>query len=273
MVVDADCLLSSGALEKAASACHASGRPVQMLDLMQAPRQGPLKLRIMEFAMVMKNLIRPLGTMRLTDSCHLMGTGMALPWNALSNAALATGHVAEDMQLGIELARAGCVPQLLLDAQVSSRFVQDLGVARIQKSRWEHGHLALLRQQLGPLLIQAITQRNRALAGLALDLMIPPLALYTLVLGGVLAVALLASIVGVPAGPATAVLAMGNVCLALAVWMAWWKHGRAMISCRELLSLPLYAAWKLPVYLAYLIGDRSSWVRTRRTGEWRGGAR
>lgn len=36
-----------------------------------------------------------------------MGTGMAFTWPVISQAALASGHIVEDMKLGMDLALAG----------------------------------------------------------------------------------------------------------------------------------------------------------------------
>ena len=66
-----------------------------------------LRTRILEFAWRVKNQVRPKGTFRLGGACHLMGTGMALPWALISQANLATGHIAEDMKLGVDLTIAG----------------------------------------------------------------------------------------------------------------------------------------------------------------------
>ena len=264
LVVDADCVLSGGAVATIAHACHAAGRPVQMLNLMSAPAGASLKLRVLEFAMVMKNRVRPLGTQRLGGVCHLMGTGMALPWALMAQARLATGHVAEDMQLGVELTRAGHGPLLLVQARVSSRFVDDPAVARRQKARWEHGHLDTLRQELPALARDALRLRSRALAALALDLCIPPVALYFSLLGALLACSLAAAAVWPVARPAAALVLAGTIAFTLSIAIGWWHFGRPLLQARELLRLPLYALWKLPVYVGYALGARSGWVRTQR---------
>jgi len=265
LVVDADCVLSDGAVEAIARDCHRSGMPVQMLDLMQAQPGAGLKLRVLEFAMVVKNLVRPLGTFRLGRACHLMGTGMALPWRLVSTAQLATGHIAEDMKLGVELTRAGYPPRFLPEVRVSSSFVEDAEVARVQKSRWVHGHLATMAEELPGLLRDALRRRDRAQFVLAMDLMIPPVAMYFLLLVGSLAAAALAGWLWPAARAAAAVLAVGTAAFGLAVGLAWWRHGRELLGARELLMLPLYALWKLPVYLAFFLKKRSGWVRTMRS--------
>ena len=264
LVVDADCVVSEGGVAATAAECLRTGRPVQMLDLMNAPEDAGLRLRVLEFAMVMKNLVRPLGSFRLGGACHLMGTGMALPWRLMSTAELATGHVAEDMKLGVELTKAGHAPRFFVDAKVSSAFVADTGVARVQKSRWEHGHLATIAEELPGLVSAALRRRDRALAVLAMDLMIPPVALYFLVL------AVLVAVTGAAAWwlpvlrPAAGLAAAGAACFGLAVVLGWHRFGRHLIGARELLGLPLYALWKIPVYVAYFVGRRSGWIRTKR---------
>ena len=264
LIVDADCLLGNGALAAIADDCHGNGRPVQMLDLMSAGAGASRRLRTLEFAMRMKNLVRPLGSFRLGGACHLMGTGMALPWALAQRARLATGHLAEDMQLGIALTLDGFAPRFLPTVQVGSRFVADAGVARAQKTRWEHGHLATMAEQLPTLLRAALARRDRALAVLALDLLIPPTALYALVLAATLATVLVAA-AWFPAWTAAALLTAGAAsAFAAAIALGWWHHGRDLLAARELVATPLYALWKLPLYLAFALGRRSGWVRTRR---------
>jgi hypothetical protein len=200
-----------------------------------------------------------------------MGTGMALPWGLLPLVRLDHGHIAEDMALGLDLALAGHAPLFCEAVQLTSRFVADAGVARTQKARWEHGHLAAMREHLPRLLAGAWRRRDPALAVLALDLMIPPVALYTALLG--------AALLGVggltlawPAGwpllaPLLLPLLGTAACFGTAIVLGWWCCARDLVAPRELLALPFYAAWKLPIYAAYALGRRSAWVRTRRAGE------
>jgi len=267
MVVDADCTVTADAVARVASRCAETARPVQMLNLMHAAPGAGVRLRILEFAMVVKNLVRPLGAYRLGGACHLMGTGMALPWTLMSSAQLATGHLAEDMKLGVDLALSGHPAHFYLDAEVSSAFPEDAQVARVQKSRWEHGHLTTLREELPRLLGAGLRTRSSALGVLALDLLIPPLALYVLTLGLAFALAIGASLASSWFIPACAVLALGALALIWAVLLAWFRHGQHLLSARELLTTPLYALWKLPVYVTYALRRRSGWVRTKRKSE------
>lgn len=267
LVVDADCMLSDGAVACIAQRCNVTGKPVQMLNLMSADADAPLKLRILEFAMLMKNLVRPLGSFRLGAACHLMGTGMALPWALMSNANLATGHITEDMKLGIDLAVAGYAAEFLPQVRVSSAFPQDTGVAKVQKSRWEHGHLATLTEELPGLLAAALKSGQPALIVLAMDLLIPPVALYFLLLAVAGLLVVTAAVIWPVWLLAAGVLSVAGLGFSLAIGLAWWGFGRHLLSGWELLTTPLYALWKLPVYLAYFLKKRSGWVRTQRASK------
>ena len=267
LVVDADCVVSEGGVACIAERCHASGKPVQMLNLMSAGQEAGLKIRVLEFAMLMKNLVRPLGSSRLGGACHLMGTGMALPWALIANAKLATGHITEDMKLGLDLAVAGHAPQFLPQARVSSAFPMDTGVAKVQKSRWEHGHLATLAEELPGLLLTAIKTGKPALIVLAMDLLIPPVALYFLVLAAAWGMSLVAAMVWPVWQLAAVVGSLAALAFFVAIALAWWCFGRQLLSVRELLSTPVYALWKIPVYLAFFLRKRSGWVRTKRVTE------
>ncbi len=266
VIVDADCLLSDHALATLTHECHHWGQPVQMLNLMTTSgAQSGLRFRVMEFAMIMKNKVRPLGSFALGRACHLMGTGMALPWKLMSSAHLATGHIAEDMKLGIELTLQGKPARFLPDAYITSPFLEDSGVAKAQKSRWEHGHLAVMAEELPQMMGQAIRRREPALIVLAMDLMIPPIAFYFMLLGTLFLLSISGAWFFEAMLPIAWVTTVGFCALALSIFLAWWFYGKHLLSAGELLTTPLYALWKLPIYLAFFMKKRSGWKRTDRT--------
>ena len=264
VVVDADCTVSDQGIAKVAAHCQATQNPVQMLDLMLAPQGAGLRIRVLEFAWRVKNYIRPLGAYRLGGACHLMGTGMAIPWQLIATARLATGHITEDMKLGVDMALRGHPTQFFKDAQVSSLFPTDPAVARAQKSRWEHGHLRTLTEELPRLLLAVLRTGRMPLFVLALDLLIPPLALYFLMLAVMVPLGLAAGLLW-PGAQELAMVMSGTVmAFTWAIGLAWWRYGKDLLSLRELVSTPLYALWKIPVYVAYVVRKRSGWVRTQR---------
>lgn len=262
-IVDADCRLAEGALDRLARTCGATGRPVQALYLMYAPPGARLKVRIAEFAWAVKNLLRPLGYARLGLPCQLMGSGMVFPWATLRGAELASGNIVEDLKLGLALTAAGQAPLFCPDARVCSEFPRSTEGARAQRTRWEHGHLATIVGDAPRLLCAAIVRGNARLAALVLDLCVPPLALLTLAVATVFA---LSGVLFAAAGQLLplALSALACVMLAGAVLLAWAACGRDIVSFSDLVCAPLYALSKIPLYLRFLVRRQVDWVRSRR---------
>jgi hypothetical protein len=267
VMVDADCLLHGGGLERLVRTCTALDRPVQALDLMRARPGAGLRERMAEFAWRVKNHLRPLGALRLGAPCQLMGTGMAFPWPLIASAELASGRIVEDMGLGIDLTLAGRAPRFEPRALVTSSFPEPGAASTRQRTRWEHGHIATLLQQGPRLLARGLARGDAACVALALDLMVPPLALLLTL---TVVAAAFNGIVGWLlldfAAPALASAASLGL-LAVAVLLAWARAGRDLLRLSELACAPVYAAAKLPIYLAFLWGRQVEWVRAKRNGE------
>jgi hypothetical protein len=265
IVVDADCTLGDGTIDTLAWQCAASGQPVQALDLMEAPEGAGLRTRTAELAWLVKNLVRPLGFLRLGLPCQLMGTGMAFPWPLISRASLATGHVTEDLKLGLELARAGSPPLFCPQGLVTSRFPADGAAQQAQRARWEGGHLGLLAGEAPRLLVAAVRERNGPLLALALDLTVPPLALLCLLLPAVAGLAGLAYTLGGPLLPLAVALGAAGL-LVFSLLAAWWRFGQAALPPGDLPAVLGYALGKLPLYLKFALGRQVEWIRTKRDG-------
>jgi len=263
VIVDADCMVAAGAIDTLVRRCQRAGVAVQSLYLMQSPPDAGLKTRMAELAWIVKNHVRPLGFSRLGLPCQLMGSGMAFPWEQLRRAPLASGHIVEDMQLGLDLAAAGTPPMFCPQAIVSSRFPSDDGGLATQRTRWEHGHLQLVFRAGLPLLWRAMVARRLALAAMALDLCVPPLA--SLVLGLVVWLMLTAIFWWISGAIAPLSLAATALSLLSSVILAaWWRFGRSAVSLWELLSVPAYVLRKIPIYLKLLGKRQVEWVRTKR---------
>jgi cellulose synthase/poly-beta-1,6-N-acetylglucosamine synthase-like glycosyltransferase len=263
VVIDADCLLAPHALDRLARRCAETGRPVQALYLMRAPAGSSLKTRIAEFAWAVKNRARALGLARAGLPCQLMGSGMAFPWRLIANATLASADLVEDLRLGLDFARAGQAPLFCPEALVTSEFPVNAQGLQSQRTRWEHGHLAMLLRAGPGLLLEGLRTRNAALCALTLDLCVPPLALLVLLALACCALGLLAWAWTGAAMPWGLALA-APLLLALAVLAAWLRFGRAILSWRELAYAPVYALIKIPLYLKFLVRRQVKWVRSER---------
>lgn len=263
IIIDADCQAASGSIDRLSKVCTGTGRPVQALYLMHVASSGGSKMRVAQFAWVVKNQARPEGLHRLGLPCQLMGTGMAFPWDFIRNAKLATGHIVEDLKLGLDMARAGAAPLFCPEALVSSEFPASVEGIEGQRTRWEHGHLSVLVGEVPSLIWQCLRKPDRALLALTLDLGVPPLALLTLLVAAIWCASAALFAVDhavIPLGLATADAAL----LLLGVLMAWLRYGRRIISLRNLAMAMLYALWKIPLYAKFLVARQMVWVRSKR---------
>lgn len=266
VIVDADCIVLPGALDRIARLSGTTGRPVQALYEMRTPAGAGRFARIAEFAWVVKNLARPLGFLRLDLPCQLMGSGMAFPWPRIAEARLATGHIVEDMQMGVDLARAGAAPLFCPDAVVESRFPANRAGTDSQRTRWEHGHLGMIVTAVPGMLVEGLLKRRPQVLALALDLCVPPLALLVMLASAVLLVAGVAVLAGAALGP-FALAALVLTLLVLAVGLAWLRFGREIVGLSTLVLAVAYALRKLPLYAGFVVRRQVAWVRSRRDTE------
>ncbi|HEY9827568.1 MAG TPA: glycosyltransferase family 2 protein, partial [Stenomitos sp.] len=124
MIIDADCEVAPGSLEALALRAGHTQRPVQATYLMTHSGVPTLRDRISEFALTLKNLVRPLGMHRLGWPCLLTGSGMAFPWSLLQSVSLAGNKTVDDMQLTIDLALQGKAPCYEPRACLTGRLMQ-----------------------------------------------------------------------------------------------------------------------------------------------------
>jgi cellulose synthase/poly-beta-1,6-N-acetylglucosamine synthase-like glycosyltransferase len=265
IVIDSDCRVAPRSIDLLAQRCAMSNRPVQALYLMSAGEDAGFKMRVAEFAWTIKNYVRPLGLLRVSLPCQLMGTGMAFPWACISTAKLATAHIVEDLQLGIDLAQAGFPPVFCPEALVTSRFPTTTEGARGQRMRWEHGHLSVILTEAPRLLWESAKSLNFNTLAMALDLSVPPLALLVLQIAGLWVACIVYWLVTnelLPLG----IISAAAVLVAVSILASWLRFGRHIISLASLALAPLYSLGKIPVYLKFLFARQREWIRSKRDG-------
>jgi cellulose synthase/poly-beta-1,6-N-acetylglucosamine synthase-like glycosyltransferase len=265
IMIDADCRLGAGAIERLTASVLATGRPVQALDLMTAPERSAVNHRVAEFAWRAKNWIRPLGLLRLGLPCQLMGTGMAFPWEVIRTADLASGRIVEDLRLGLDLALAGSPPVFCPSALVTSHFPVSVEGATTQRQRWEHGHIHMICTLAPRFFWLAVARRNPSLAVLVLDLAVPPLAMLALIL---IVTSFVAGATALLGGSFVGlVLAAVNLAaFGLAVLLLWFRCGRDLLPPSSMPSIAVYVFAKLALYRSLLKrGAVATWIRTDRT--------
>lgn len=263
IIVDADCLMKPQSIALLANQAIKKNRPTQALYLMHSPSGAGLKSKVAEFAWAVKNWARALGYHRLGLPCQLMGSGMAFPWPLIQQANIASGHIVEDLKLGIDFANIKKAPIFCPEAVVTSVFPLNSEGAKSQRTRWEHGHLAMIVKEGPALILKSLLTFNVGMLALALDMCVPPLTLLTMIALFQLIVAVI--LAGVTHYFLPWILA---VCLFLAlgisVLLAWAKFGKSILSFSSLVYVPFYMLVKIPLYLRFIVKRQAEWVRSKR---------
>ncbi|MDX2099189.1 MAG: glycosyltransferase family 2 protein [Leptolyngbyaceae cyanobacterium bins.59] len=261
--VDADCQVQPGTIAQLAQQARQFSTPVQSIYLMETPAHPSPKDRVSAFAFKVKNWVRPLGLWRLGLPCLLTGTGIAIPWAIVHQVHWATGNIVEDMALGLDFALAGYPPHLSPNSLVWGRLPRREEAARTQRTRWEQGHLQTLATYGPKLLTAALARRQPMLLAIALDLCVPPLSFLVMLVAGFACVATAVGTLGISWVPATT-MGLAGGCLAGGILLAWNRFGRSDLPLKDLLAVPLYILWKIPLYFKLLVKPQRTWVRTER---------
>jgi cellulose synthase/poly-beta-1,6-N-acetylglucosamine synthase-like glycosyltransferase len=263
--VDADCRVEPGTIDRLALTSVATGRPVQALHIMTSPNKSLVNNQVAEFAGRVKLSLRQLGLSALRAPCMLMGTGMAIPWDVVLLADFTSGSIVEDLRLGLELTLAGYSPIYCPSACVTSEFPSSIKGARIQRKRWEQGHIDMILNDALRLFCLAIARRNWRLLALTLDLTVPPLSLLVMLVAGVFSVTLMAALFGVSS--VALVISTATLLLFLvAIFLAWLKCGRDVLPVSAIFLIAPYVVGKLGLYRQALAGKADAqWNRTDRT--------
>jgi cellulose synthase/poly-beta-1,6-N-acetylglucosamine synthase-like glycosyltransferase len=261
LVIDADTVPDGNALARLANSATRTGRPVQAAYFIEAGSTVSSLARFSAMAFYVKNVVRQLGLARMGAPAILTGSGMAFPWSIFAQMPLETGHVTEDLMLGVWCSLAGRPPVFDPDAVVRGEASSDKGTG-IQRRRWESGFVATALEYVPRLLGDGLRRRDGGLVWLALHLSTPPLLLLLAVdaiaLGAFLALALLS-------GHVLALLLLGPLTAALlaAVFVAASWHGR-QLAFSDLIAIPPYIVWKIALSMRTLIRRDTSWIRTSR---------
>lgn len=261
IVVDADTVPGPGALARLAARAVARGRPVQGAYTMAAADRTSTTARFSAAAFYVKNAVRQLGAARIGAPAVLTGSGMAFPWPIFARLPLSTGHVAEDLMLGVDSSLAGAPPLFDPAATVIGTVSSERGT-EVQRRRWESGFFQVAGDHAGALFGAAVRLRRPGLGWLGLHLLTPPLV--PLLALDLIAVAMLAALQF--AGIGTAALILLGVLTALAAVVALGSllaHGRRDL-LRGIHAAPAYIVWKLGVSAAALLRRERRWIRTDR---------
>ncbi|MEG4004254.1 MULTISPECIES: glycosyltransferase family 2 protein [unclassified Microcoleus] len=263
IVLDADCYSDRDSLVALTGAALRHQLPVQASYSFEPDLNAAPKVQISNFAFWVKNVVRQKGSHRMGGAAVLTGTGMAFPWELFEKLDLATGNITEDLALAVDLALCGRASLFLEDARVLSK-AASVDATLAQRSRWEHGFLSMAQRYSMPLLLKGLLLVDKRIFLLGLHLLVPPLVLL-LTIAAALVMLLVCFALWSNLAMPTAILSGMMIATMLCVLAAWFGGGRTHLSAGALMMVPLYVIWKIPVYVRFLSGKRSGWVRTDRT--------
>lgn len=262
LVLDADCQSDPRSIIDLAKHCFAHQSPVQACYVFEPSASHSPKVQISNFAVWIKNVVRQRGAIRAGGGAILTGTGMAFPWRLFDTMPLATGSIVEDLALTVELTRAGHAPVFLEQSQIVSAAASEHATLE-QRSRWEHGFLAVAVSHGIPLIWHGFVGRKWTVILLGLHLLVPPLALLMSISVFTASVLAVAGVMNGNVYP-SAMLSAFLVAALAGVLLNWVLEGHTWLQPKALFLLPLYVVWKLPLYGRFLGGKRAEWIRTER---------
>lgn len=266
IILDADCDFDHGSIASLVSTVLKTSRPCQARNLVRLPLNPGPEASVSTFAFLVKNWVRPRALHLLKLPVALNGTGMAFPWDLIREAPLGSNEIVEDLALGLHFARLGLGPVFCENAHVWSDQPNDPQVAIQQRTRWEHGYLGSILRDVPRLLANGLRTGRPALILVALDLMVPPLALLAILSAFILACLFFVALVTHHWEPFFVLLGSG-LFAGLGIAVAWFFFARDLIPAHVLLSIPSYVIAKLNIYKRFVTHREKEWVRTERDGE------
>ena len=262
VIIDADCRASSATVSHLASLCAQTNRPVQSAYTMHPADASNHAQRVAEFAWDLNTYVRSVGLARCGWPARLAGTGIAIPWAALTKIDLATGNIVEDLALGLDLTEHGYPPLFCPTVAIESAFPGSARGERTQRQRWELGALSMAFAEGPRRLWRGLRAGNGGLLVLALDLLIPPLVLLVAGVVVLACLGLLAELLG--AGWLVLFLPMAELLLlASAIVLAFVRFGRAGLRVSDVGGLLSFVFGKVAIYWTGFAAART-WVRTDR---------
>jgi 1,2-diacylglycerol 3-beta-glucosyltransferase len=264
VIVDADTYAEPDFLREMGAEFEAGAAAVQADNLLRGTGGKGSSLRVAAFILI--NRVRQSGRVALGQSAMLLGNGMLLSRDLLSQRSWTAFTSAEDLEFTLDLQLEGVNVAYARRAQVSSETAPTPDAAATQQRRWEGGRFALARAYGLRVLSEARRQRRPGLLLLAVELVMPPLGLLT---AGIVVGCAVTAGVAVTTGHrwALAPWVLAGAALPLYVGLGLKAGEAPRDAYRALLGAPLFVLRK-PVQMRGIFGFKSdSWVRTARSSE------
>jgi 1,2-diacylglycerol 3-beta-glucosyltransferase len=259
VVFDADSMVSPGFLGAIDARLEGGSRVIQAHYRVLNPSASPLSaLRDAAFASL--HYVRPLGRAAFGWSCGLKGNGMCFDATLLETDGWSAAGLAEDVEMHLELVRAGVIVEFAPEAVVRADMPTTLRDAATQNQRWEAGRLRVARRDAARLLLSGIAHRRAVEIDAAIEELIPPLS--TAVAAGIV-VAATEILIGAPLAAVPALYGTGLIFFHV---VAGVVAVRAPVRTYLTLAVaPAYIVWKLALWSRALFAPTDlGWRRTPR---------
>lgn len=255
IVVDADTIVEPGFVVEFDRLFRAGAEAVQCRYLVQNA-QDSIRTRLMNIALSAFNVLRPRGRDRLGFSAGLFGNGFGLTARTLLTIPYTAVSVVEDLEYHLRLVRAGIRVVFADSITVKADMPTGGSGAKTQRARWEGGRVRMAINSVPSLLKDVLRGRLRMIEPL-LDLLLPPLAFYLLLLLAALAV---------PFAPTRIYALLALALTAFHVTAAIFVGGGGLRDFTALAAAPFYIVWKAMLIPRLLRTARkdAEWVRTKR---------
>lgn len=266
VILDADCFFEHGSLSILSQTAYLKQSPIQATNISLPPEGKKVKIgyKIAQFAWLIKNKVRPLGLTFLNLPVMLTGTGMAFPKTSVLEMKFDNGHIAEDMLLGINLAKKSIFALFSPEAKVYSYFPESVEAENKQKTRWVHGHMSIIFESVPSLLCSAIWKRSIKLMMLAIDLSVLPLVMLISISMISLLTVLGLSLIDAQFYPLLIFMVMAIIIFMFSILSAWWVYARDILTATELCMIPVIVYSKISIYLSFFYKRQKRWLRTSR---------
>jgi len=257
--IDGDCTVSPNLL-RAFNDRLDSGQQVLQAYYNMNTSQDSSSAAVRSLALALVHLVRPLGKSRFGGSTGLKGSGMCFSREVIDRVGWNEFGLAEDIEQHLALLRAGLRVDFVREATVLGEAPSTLAGAQGQHSRWEAGRLSAARAEALPLLADGVRSRSMAKIDAAIELLIPPISVLAIVIGGLLPVAVALRSRSLITADAVAITALT---LYVGSGFVVARTPPAEIA-RSLAAAPRFAIWKARLYLRALISKPAGWESTQR---------
>ncbi|NVM20236.1 MAG: glycosyltransferase family 2 protein [Desulfobacterales bacterium] len=262
VIIDADTIAEAGFLRAMDSRIAKGEMAIQGYYDVINPEGSPMaSLSYLGFALS-RNL-KYKGRTRMGWSSNLLGNGMCFSKEVVSRFGWDATSIVEDLEYAVMLHLNGIKVSFAPEARVFAEIPKTFKNSRIQRSRWDIGRFQLRNRYLVPLLKKAIRNRDVSYLDTAMELLIPPFALFLILSFALFGLFMATSFRGFNILSTiwfTIVSGLGAyVLVGLVIAKANWK------TYTNLMYAPFFMIWRVKTVIwGYFFRIGKQWIKTER---------